>query len=377
MTKVTFVTTFCPHHRIQTFELLGSHYDTEYIFFSGGGEWYWQKEHGVKQGNFRHRYLRGFQLGHTRLTPMLAFWLLLGRCDIYIKCINGRFALPVTFAIARLTRKPFILWTGIWFDVSTPAHRLFGFVTRFILRHVDAIVVYGDHVRKYLVEKGVDEDRIFIAAHAVQNDIFDKPVAQGDRLTVLNNLGIPPTRKIVLYLGRLVPEKGLDYLIDAFALLNFDDAVLILAGAGSQKTALEAAVSERNLRDKVFFPGYVTQQEAIIYYSLAYVFVIPSITTPVFKEPWGLVVNEALNQGVPVIASEAVGAAMGGLVQDGKNGFVVRERDSRQLADALHRVLDDPDLRTRLSQSARSIISDWNNEQMVAGFTEAIKYVAK
>jgi glycosyltransferase involved in cell wall biosynthesis len=308
---------------------------------------------------------------------MLAFWLLLGRCDIYIKCINGRFALPVTFAIARLTRKPFILWTGIWFDVSTPAHRLFGFVTRFILRHVDAIVVYGDHVRKYLVEKGVDEDRIFIAAHAVQNDIFDKPVAQGDRLTVLNNLGIPPTRKIVLYLGRLVPEKGLDYLIDAFALLNFDDAVLILAGAGSQKTALEAAVSERNLRDKVFFPGYVTQQEAIIYYSLAYVFVIPSITTPVFKEPWGLVVNEALNQGVPVIASEAVGAAMGGLVQDGKNGFVVRERDSRQLADALHRVLDDPDLRTRLSQSARSIISDWNNEQMVAGFTEAIKYVAK
>jgi glycosyltransferase involved in cell wall biosynthesis len=88
-----------------------------------------------------------------------------------------------------------------------------------------------------------------------------------------------------------------------------------------------------------------------------------------------LVVNEAFNQGVPVIATDAVGAAAGGLVQDGINGFVVPERDSVALAKALRRILDDPDLRERFSQNARQIIAAWDNERMVLGFRQAIEYV--
>jgi glycosyltransferase involved in cell wall biosynthesis len=88
-----------------------------------------------------------------------------------------------------------------------------------------------------------------------------------------------------------------------------------------------------------------------------------------------LVVNEAFNQGVPVIATDAVGAAAGGLVQDGINGFVVPERDSVALAKALRRILDNPDLRERFSQNARQIIAGWDNERMVMGFRQAIEYV--
>jgi hypothetical protein len=78
----------------------------------------------------------------------------------------------------------------------------------------------------------------------------------------------------------------------------------------------------------VRFAGYVPSRETRPYYALADLFVLPSITTASFKEPWGLVVNEAFNQGVPVIASDAVGAAAGGLVQSGVNGLIVPERDS-------------------------------------------------
>ena len=90
-----------------------------------------------------------------------------------------------------------------------------------------------------------------------------------------------------------------------------------------------------------------------------------------------MVVNEAFNQGVPVIATDAVGAAAGGLVQDGVNGFIVPERDSMALAQALQCILDDPDLRERLSQNARQIIAGWDNERMVMGFRQAIDFTSQ
>ena len=84
---------------------------------------------------------------------------------------------------------------------------------------------------------------------------------------------------------------------------------------------------------------------------------------PTGKEPWGLVVNEAMNQGVPVVVTEAVGAAAGGLVQSGRNGFVVPERNSAALAQAIERILTDAKLRKEMSQNSRQIIAGWDNER--------------
>ena len=65
---------------------------------------------------------------------------------------------------------------------------------------------------------------------------------------------------------------------------------------------------QAGIADRIRFAGYVHYNETVHYYAISWVYVLPSVTTPVFKEPWGLVVNEAFNPGVPVIASEAVGA---------------------------------------------------------------------
>ena len=110
---------------------------------------------------------------------------------------------------------------------------------------------------------------------------------------------------------------------------------------------------------------------------LADLFVLPSVTMPTGKEPWGLVVNEAMNQGLPVIATEAVGAAAGGLVQPGVNGFIVPERDSEALAQAMRRILGDENLRRQMSHNARQIVTGWDNQRMVKGFEEAIDYAVR
>jgi glycosyltransferase involved in cell wall biosynthesis len=259
--------------------------------------------------------------------------------------------------------------------LQTPFHRLAWPLTRYIYHHADAIVVYGEHVKRYLMSEGVPGERIFVAAHAVDNEAYNRPVSEEEKQALRQQLNIAPGKKIVLYLGRLVEEKGLPYLLEAFALLQRDDAVLVLVGTGPEKARLEQLAQELGIAANVRFVGYVPPERTVPYYSISWVYVLPSVTAPYFKEPWGLVVNEAFNQGVPVIATDAVGAAAGGLVQDGINGFVVPERDSVALAKALRRILDDPDLRERFSQNARQIIATWDNERMVLGFRQAIEYV--
>jgi glycosyltransferase involved in cell wall biosynthesis len=373
--RIAFVTNFCPHHRVKTFETLAEQEDVDFLFFSAGKEWYWQKQHGVQTGGFRHEYLPGFNIGRTRIVPSLATRLWQGNYDVYIKCINGRFALPLTYMIARLRRKPFILWTGVWIRVQTPAHRLFFPLTRHIYRHADAIVVYGEHIKRYLISEGVQAERVFVAHHAVDNESYRRQLSSAERNELLSRLQIQADQPIVLCLGRLEAVKGIDYLIDAFAEIRHPTAVLVLAGEGSERARLEAHVRQRGISDRVRFAGYVATEDAWRYYALAWTLVIPSITLPTTKETWGLVINEVFNQRVPVIASDAVGAAAGGLVQHGRNGLVIPERNSQALQRALDFVLQNPVIRDHLGNQAFEIVSEWTNQRMVQGFRAAVDFV--
>jgi glycosyltransferase involved in cell wall biosynthesis len=289
--RVAFVTNICPHYRVATFELLAQEYDIDYYFFSAGDDWYWQQQHGVRDGQFSYRYLPGVRIGHTRVTPTLPWRLLTGGYDLYVKCINGKFALPVTYAVSRLRGKPFVLWTGIWMQMHTRIHRLLFPFTRFIYRHADAIVVYGEHVKRYLISEGVRPERIFVAAHAVDNRLYQRQVPPSEQCRLREELGIRADERVVLYLGRIEQVKGLSYLLDAFANTAPSNAVLVLAGTGSALPGLQERAKQLGISERVRFPGYVKTDKTVTYYAIASVFVLPSITMPTFKEPWGLVVN--------------------------------------------------------------------------------------
>ena len=373
--RIAFVHNVCTYYTQKTLELFAGYYDVDYYFHSTGDEWYWQKEHGIQTGDFQHEYLWGFKIGRTRITPTLIFKLWRIKYNIYLCSIAGRFALPMTYLIARIKRKPFILWTGIWQRLMSRYHRLLFPVVRYIYRHADAVVVYGSHVKRYLQSEGVKADNIFIANHAIDNTNYNYLVPEAEKRALRKGLNIKEGQKVILYLGRLEEVKGLHYLIEAFTSLKPKDTVLVIAGTGSQRSFLEQLAKEKGIADKVRFPGYVPQVECVAYYANAWVYVLPSITTSVSKELWGLVVNEAFNQGVPVITTEAVGAAAGGLVQDGINGFIVPEKNSKELADAIKKILKDDELHAQLSQNAREIISEWTQERMVEGFKQAIEYV--
>lgn len=376
--RILWVHNFATHYTSGLFELVAKRLPVKFLFFSQGGERYWLKEHGTQRGAFQHEYLRGCSVAGTRIVPELISRLLTEDCAAVAKCVNGKFALPVTYCIARLRRKPFILYTGIWMRVNTVVHRLGFPIVRHIYRNADAIVVYGEHVKKYLVGEGVQPDRIFVEKHAVDNQLYSRPVTGDERGQVFTGLGLPSGARFILYVGRLEEEKGVPYLLEAFASLDeFRDAVLVLAGVGSGSDALQAAASRLGVSDRVKFTGYIAPADTASYYAAAWAFVLPSVTTATDKETWGLVVNEAFNQGLPVIATDAVGAAAGGLVEDGVNGLIVPERNPGALAAAMRTLLSDPAMRSRMSLAARAKIAHWDQPDAAELIERALRFAVR
>jgi colanic acid/amylovoran biosynthesis glycosyltransferase len=373
--RLAFVETFCSHYTVGLFNLLAQRMDTQFFFYSDGREWYWQAKHGVRSGDFPHTYLSGFRLGNTRIAPSLPWKLFCSRAQAILSCIDGKFSLPAAYVVARWKRVPFLLWTGIWCRVDTPLHRWMFPLTRYLYQHADGIVVYGEHVKRYLVSEGVQPERIFVAPHAVDNSFYSRTVSESEKEALRRSLGIVRGQKVVLYLGRLEKSKGIQYLLKAFASSDLPDAVLLIVGDGSERSALENLVIQLGIEQRTRFAGYVPPEQTVPYYALSSVVVLPSVSTPEGKEPWGLVVNEAFNQGIPVVATDAVGAVAGGLLQHQRNGLVVPERDSDALARALEKLWGDPAARERMGAAAKCSIADWNHGVQASGFELAIETV--
>jgi glycosyltransferase involved in cell wall biosynthesis len=121
--------------------------------------------------------------------------------------------------------------------------------------------------------------------------------------------------------------------------------------------------------------GQIDRNELPPFYSAADVLVLPSIATATFREPWGLVCNEAMHQGTPVIASDAVGAAAGGLVVDGRTGLVVPAGDADVLAARLSMLAKAPDLRARLGDQAHAKVAGYTPERWAEGMSHALAAV--
>jgi glycosyltransferase involved in cell wall biosynthesis len=375
--RIAFITNLPSHFHTRTFETIAEHYDTDFFFFSDGNEKWVENQNEQKFGNYSGSYVKGIRItSRVRINTDLVARLLKGHYDVFIQSITGRFELLATYLIARLLKKPFILWTNLWFHPQTLFHKLTFPLTRFIYMHADALVVYGYHVKDYLVKLGVDERKISYCWNVTDNSLYNKEVSE-TALASLKNCFDLNGRNILLFVGRLSEEKGLEYLLDAIRIIsNRQKVTLLIVGKGERDLYLRDIVKEYDLKN-VHFIGYIPNKDLVQYYAVADALVLPSITTKTLKEVWGIVLNEAMNQGCPVIATNAVGAAMGGLVQQGKNGFVVAERDSQALAGAIIEMFSNQEKLQQMKEFTREEIKQWDENKSFQGFENAIKYVTE
>jgi glycosyltransferase involved in cell wall biosynthesis len=283
--------------------------------------------------------------------------------DAVIAPYAGGAILPAAYAGVRAHRRAFVLWASVWAQPRSAANTLALPVTRHIYRHADAVLAYGEHARRFVASiRGRDSD-VFVAPQSVEPELFAAHVsaAQIDAFRTRHRLGAGP---LVLFAGRLVREKGVEVLLDAWTAAN-PAATLVLIGDGPLAGRFAGARRTRLL-------GPLPRAELPTAYAAAQFAVLPSIPTPRFLEPWGLVCNEAMHQARPMIATTAVGAVAGGLVRDGETGLVVAPGDPAALARAIGLLLENAALRNRLGQRARVAVGAYTYDAMVRAFDRAL-----
>jgi glycosyltransferase involved in cell wall biosynthesis len=283
-----------------------------------------------------------------------------------------------SFSIAKMRRRPFILWSETWHfsERESFAFRLLKPVFRFLIVHSDAILVPSQMFKKEIISLGAPEKKVFIMPNASNIYVTASDYNKAEELRI--KLGLNK-KKGILYVGRLVESKGVQYLIKAFAKLakERDDIALICVGDGPFRQRLQSLCSTLDVEQRAHFTGPVDldierNKYLVPYYLSSDVCVVPSIFLRGVPDPWVLVVNEAMGCGRAVIATTAVAAAHA-MIKNGVNGFIVPEKDSGALYAALKAILANPATAEAMGDASRKVIeAAFTYDHMVDGFQRAI-----
>jgi glycosyltransferase involved in cell wall biosynthesis len=339
MEPVLFVTGHVPPERVGAFAALHEREGVEVALFGGRAL---HALAGERELPFPHRHVT--QRDVRRLAAS-------GDYRAVIGSTGGRVALPGAYRGARAAGVPFVLWASLWAHPRSLAGAAGYLPLRRIYRGADAVVTYGPHVSAYVRAKGARN--VHEAPQAVDNAFWSAPPTADERRAGFQ----------ALFVGRPDKQKGLGYLLEAWNAARPKDAVLVLAGPDMTRYSRVDLV-----------PTGVLAPEALRnFYAAADVLCVPSVPTRTVRETWGLAVNEAFNQATPVIATDAVGAAAGGLVRDGENGFLVPAKDPDALAAALRRLVPEPRLRERMGAAGRERVSTYTFEAWAEGFSAALR----
>lgn len=266
---------------------------------------------------------------------------------------------------ARRHRIQFLLWSESTAGDQRNARGLVEALKRAFLRRCDAFVVPGKSALNYLEAFGVTRNNVFVAKNAVDTELFASIAikARNHAAQLRNQLALPA--RYFLYVGRLVQEKGVSDLLAAYARLSEglrEEVGLVIVGDGSLRGELEATAREI-YPGIVHFSGFIHREQLPAYYGLAECLVMPTHT-----DPWGLVVNEAMACGLPVICTTVAGCAPD-LIRE--NGKLIEAGNIDQLHDAMADIADDTALRVDMGEKSSTLIREYSPEAWAMGMAEA------
>jgi glycosyltransferase involved in cell wall biosynthesis len=268
---------------------------------------------------------------------------------------------------ARRNGVPFLLWSE---SNAMDARRTFWWVEAAKRRFIDSCqgyVVPGSSSAAYLESFGVAGDRIFVAPNAVDVERFARAAEEARQDVGLRaRLGLP--ERYLLSVGRFVGAKGVFDLLEAYAKLpeyTRCEVSLVLAGDGKEREELFRR-SRLIHPGRVLFPGFVQRDQLAGFYALAEALVFST-----HSDPWGLVVNEAIACGLPVIATDVAGCTAD-LVRDGVNGYVVGPRQPEALSRAMEKLVDGPALRKQMGQMSAQTSPAFTPQRWAAGVARAV-----
>jgi glycosyltransferase involved in cell wall biosynthesis len=272
------------------------------------------------------------------------------------------FAISMSIILRNVDKKPKLVYTNhnpLWPEDKVHfGEHIVRYAEGYTMRKADAVIALNKTMLNAIVMKArVPRSKVYEIPNGVDTDFF-KPGLPGSG--VLEKLDLTE-KEYVLFVGRVTPVKGVHILLKAFEAIvseNLRSSMrLVIAGpltdrfnlskvSDYAKTLIE--YSRRKLGDKVLFTGSVDKETLRVLYSNAYFLVLPSLA-----EAFPLVLLEAMASGIPVIGSKAGGIV--DVIQNGFNGLLFEKGNWKDLAVKLRVLIEDNNLRERLSRNARDI----------------------
>ncbi len=361
-------------YRIPLFERLNDKHSIKFVFFNPLR--LADKSEAARKWDYRYLWSLGGLGYSSNIAPGLLYYLWGQRPRLLILSDCSSYSAHVGYLYCRLTKTPYILFDVQWHWPGTLKGRAALPLTHALIRHAGALVAGGGMTKDFYLRMGAIEEKVFTALNS-SLDMEERHSGE-ERLEKLRRRLKLSGKTVVLFVGRLKRYKGVDTLIEAYSLLRreIDDAALVIVGDGEEAGELKSLAKIEKLSD-VHFVGNIPSNEVADYYFVSDFLVHPARfleQETVNCEAWGLVVNEAMSAGLPVIASTAVGAAYD-LVENDKNGFVILPEDIEALKDSMLKLCKDDELRRRMGAESRERVKALANfEQMEAGFTEAFDF---
>ena len=368
--KIALVTNIVPPYRKALFEEIGRHCDLTVICSAANEsdrEWQGWDEEGT--GVFKTIVLKGLSFktkhGFFYLQTGLVSALRKVCADIVI---NSSFSLNTLWGslYAKMAQKPSMIWS----EATCFSERKQSFARRWfrkmLVRLNDAYIPSGIEANVFLLSLGAVEERCFTAVDAIEN--IRKRLEYQEMTREADLLRKKYSGFRILYAGMLIRPKGLDLLFKAYEKVQDEREIsLLLMGSGVMEDDLKNEVARKNLKN-VKFLGFKNEREKWAYFLASDIFVFPTR-----QDVWGLVVNEAMLCGLPVICSKFAGAARN-LVGDGKTGYVVDPYDTDGFAQAITKIIKDGDLREKMSKAALEKVAEYSIEESTKGFLRAISF---
>ena len=264
---------------------------------------------------------------------------------------------------------PFLLWSESNQQDQRRRSAAIEFLKRWFLGGCDGFVVPGRSAYEYIRAQAVGDKESFIAPNAVDNQLFadGAEIARKNAGEHRDRLKLP--QRYFLFVGRLVREKGIFELLSAYGHLDAElrqQVGLVIVGDGACRGELQrlaASISPGTL----VFAGFVHRDELGAYYGLAEALILPTYT-----DTWGMVVNEAMACGLPVIVSAAAGCSAD-LIRENWNGILIKPKDVDGLELAMRRVAIESDLRKSMGANSARHIQDYSPEVWAVSIEQAIQ----
>lgn len=332
MKKVLFLTTYASPYRVAFFDELGKTMDVTVLYSDSiekqshrNREWFVSGD-----GNARGVQLQKCVKAGSKQEVCLDVlsWLKMTWDEIVI-CGYSNPTSMLAMAYLKVRKIPF--WLEVDGGLIRQDSKLKYLFKKTLVSSASGWLSTGKSTTKYLCHYGADPERTkeYPFTSQREEEILAEPVLPEEKLALRQELGLTG-KKVLLSIGQFIHRKGFDVLIKAAAQMDPDAQIYILGGEPTQEYV--QMVQELGIRN-IHFEGFQKKDRLIKYYRAADVFVLPTR-----EDIWGLVVNEAMAYGLPVITTDRCVAGLD-LVENGVNGYVVPVEDVQALADAMSRIL--------------------------------------